>query len=130
MQYTLPPDGQTSEMFWDAQDRAYGSVYVECRCGIDHYAVDTRNLYGDDPEFPEESDTVRHHGDCVSIGHFEFIGQTFVYGCEGCSKVLRRYEDFIWSERETIRNYLKIRIDQQKKWADQEHLKNLLSGIE
>jgi hypothetical protein len=29
-----------------------------------------------------------------------------------------------------MRNYLRIRIAQEKKWADQEHLKNLLAGIE
>jgi len=135
MQYTLPNDGITSEMFYDAQERAYGGVYVECRCGIQHYAVDSRYRYDweDNVEFPKETSEgnyqVKHHHDCDSVGHFEFIGQQFVYGCDGCSKYLRRYEDFIWQERDTIRNYLKIRIDQEKKWADQEHLKNILAGI-
>jgi len=127
--YVKPENGKCSEMFWDAQDRAYGGVYVECRCRIDHYAVESFYMDEDDPPFPPESDTVRHHGDCDSIGHFEFIGQTFVYGCDSCSQYLRRYEDFIWAERDTIRNYLKIRIDQEKKWADQEHLRNILAEI-
>ena len=135
MQYTLPSDNTVSEMFWDAQERAYGGVYVECQCGVQHYAVDSRyaHEYDEDALIPEESDEgdykVKHHHDCDSVGHFEFIGQQFVYGCDGCSKYLRKYEDFIWAERDTIRNYLKIRIDQEKKWADQEHLKNLLAGI-
>ena len=135
MQYTLPSDGTTSDMFLDAQDRRYGSYYVECRCGTQHYAVDSRYRYSweDDTDTPPESDEgnykVKHHHDCDSIGSFEFIGQTFVDGCEDCSKYLRRYEDFIWAERDIIRSYLKIRIDQEKKWAEQEHLKNILAGI-
>lgn len=135
MQYTLPSDGTTSEMFYDAQERAYGGIYTECRCGTQHYAVDSR--YIEEWEFPavippesNEGDfKVQHHHGCDSIGHFEFIGQNFVYGCDGCSKYLRRYEDFIWAERDTIRNYLKIRIEQEKNWAEQEHLKNILAGI-
>lgn len=134
MQYTLPSDGTTSEMFYDAQERAYGGVYTECRCGITHYAADSRYLYEyDGEEIPDETDEgdfpVKHHHDCDSVGHFEFLGQNFVYGCDGCSKYLRRYEDFIWAERDTIRNYLKIRIEQEKNWAEQEHLKNILAGI-
>lgn len=135
MQYTLPSDGTTSKMFYDAQERAYGGVYTECRCGIQHFAVDSRYMYDNEDEFsvpPETNDggfPVKHHHDCDSVGHFEFLGQNFVYGCDGCSKYLRRYEDFIWAERDTIRNYLKIRIEQEKNWADQEHLKNILAGI-
>lgn len=135
MQYILPSDGKSSEMFWDAQECAYGSCYVECRCGIQHYAVDSRYRYSweEDIEIPEETNEgdfkVKHHHDCDSVGQYEFIGQTFVYGCDSCSTYLRKYEDFIWRERDTIRNYLKIRIDQEKKWADQEHLKNILAGI-
>lgn len=136
MQYTLPDDKKTSEMFYDAQTRGYGGVYVECRCGIQHYAMESRYLYQyeeDEFNIPPETDEgdfkVKHHYDCDSVGYFDFVGQTFVYGCESCSENLRRYEDFIWAERDTIRNYLKIRIDQEKKWADQEHLKNVLAGI-
>lgn len=135
MQYTLPIDGAASEMFYAAQERAYGGIYVECGCGIEHFAVDSRYAYeyDEDALIPEECDTdtrkIKHHRDCDSVGHFEFVGQQFVYGCESCAKRLRKYENFIWEERDTIRNYLKIRIDQEKKWADQEHLKNILAGI-
>lgn len=135
MQYTLPSDDTASEMFYDAQERAYGGVYAVCRCGIDHYAVESRYIrdHEDKDSIPPESNEgtfpVKHHYECDSVGHFEFIGQNFVHGCDGCSKYLRKYEDFIWQERDTIRNYLKIRIDQEKKWSDQEHLKNILAGI-
>lgn len=131
MQYVLPDDKQTSEMFYDAQERGYGGAYVECRCGIQHYAVNFHQYYEEDiPEETDEGDyKVKHHHDCDSVGYFEFVGQSFVYGCDGCSAYLRRYEDFIWQERDTIRNYLKIRIDQEKRWADQENLKNILAGI-
>ena len=131
MQYTSPNKDTASEMFFDAQERGWGSCFVECRCGVQHYAVDWHRDY--EENIPDETDEgdfpVKHHHNCDSIGYFEFIGQHFVYGCEGCSKYLRRYEDFIWQERNTIRNYLKIRIDQEKKWADQENLKNILAGI-
>ncbi len=135
MQYVLPSDGETSEMFFDAQAHGFGGPYVECRCGIQHYAVDSRYIYQyeEDGAIPPETNTgtflVKHHHNCDSIGHYDFVGQSFVYGCEGCSKTLRKYEDFIWAERDTIRNYLKIRIEQEKKWADQEHFKNILAGI-
>ena len=135
MQYTLPDDNTTSEMFWDAQDRGYGGFYVECRCGIQHYAVDSewRSSHEDEEPVPGETNEgdfkVKHHHNCDSVGHYTFIGQNFVYGCNGCSMYLRKYEDFIWAERDTIRNYLKIRIDQETRWADQEHLKNILAGI-
>ena len=135
MQYTLPCDGKSSEMFWDAQDRGFGGVYVECQCGTQHYAVDSRYRAWADTDIEPPAETnegdfkVQHHHDCDSVGHFEFIGRQFVYGCDGCSKHLRKYEDFIWQERDTIRNYLKIRIDQEKKWADQENVLNILAGI-
>jgi len=135
MQYTLPTDGKTSEMFWDAQARAYGGTYTECHCGISHYAVDSRYIYQyeEDGKIPDQTDVgdfkVRHHYACDSVGHFEFIGQNFVYDCEGCSTYLRKYEDFIWNNRDSIRRYLKIRIDQEKKWADQEDLLNKLADI-
>lgn len=45
--------------------------------------------------------------------------------CNGLS----RYETFIWAERETIRKYLKVRIEQEHEWAQQELTKNRLMGI-
>lgn len=125
-----------SEMFWDSLANGYGGVYTECRCGTQHYAVESRYLSSDEecgetipPETTEGDFKVKHHHNCDSIAHYDFIGQNFVYGCDGCSAYLKRYEDFIWQERNTIRNYLKTRIDQEKKWSDYEHMCNVIAGI-
>ena len=133
MQYVFPIDGSTSDMFWDSQAHAFGNLHVECRCGIQHFAINSRYIEPEDEPIPDEIDTgdyrVKHHFDCDSIQSARFVGQVLVRECVGCSEFLRRYEDFIWNERDTIRNYLKMRIDQEKRWADQEHMKNILAGI-
>lgn len=106
----LPKDGNASNMMWDA-GLGGGGPWVHCSCGKDH-------------SIPEDDE------DCYDM--FEYIeldGQLFVYDCEGCAKKLARYENFIWRNRDTIRRYLKIRIDQEKAWADQEHLLNTLADI-
>jgi hypothetical protein len=111
--YILPPNGQASEMMWDAGLGGAGPS-VDCSCGVEHY------LPCDD------------NGDYDSADNFEYIhldGQTFLYTCDGCSKKLAKYENFIWNNRNHIREYLRIRIDQEKNWADQEHLINVLKGI-
>lgn len=108
-QYTKP-DGKASEMLWDA-GQGGGGPYVHCSCGVDHSQTDE--------EFEE-------------LGGFRYIelaGLIFVEDCEGCGKNLLRYENFIWNNRDTIRRYLKTRIDQEKAWADQEDLLNKLAGI-
>ena len=104
--YTEPTD-RASDMMWDA-GLGGGSPYVHCSCGKDH-------------SVPEDSDD--------SFGYIELAGMLFVYGCEGCAKSLLKYEKFIWSNRNHIREYLKIRIDQEKAWADQENVLNVLAGI-
>lgn len=59
----------------------------------------------------------------------EINGRQFVEGCNGCSIELGKYEQFIWNNREYIRDYLKIRGDQEKAWSDQEQLLNTIAGI-
>ena len=54
-------------------------------------------------------------------------GRTFVVDCP-CNG-LRKYEDFIWDNRDAIREYLKVRIEQEARWAEQEVLLNKLAGI-
>ena len=91
-----------------------GGPWVHCSCGKDH-------------SVPCDED-----GDYNSEDSFEYIeldGQLFVYECEGCEKKLLKYEFFIWKNRDMIRRYLKTRIDQEKKWADQEHMLNQIAGI-
>lgn len=112
MNYVLPPDDEASAMMWHA-GRGGGGPWVHCRCGKDH-------------SVPEEE---YEENDYEAFEYIELDGQLFVEGCEGCDKKLRRYEDFIWSNREHIRAYLKTRIEQEKKWADHESLMNTLAGI-
>ena len=112
-QYTLPSGKQASEMMWDACMGGAGP-WVHCACGKDH-------------SLPADED-----GDFDSGEMFEYSeidGQLFVYDCDGCKTKLSKYENFIWRNRDNIRRYLKIRIDQEKAWADQEHLANTLAGI-
>lgn len=110
-QYTKPDDNsRASKMMWVA-GRGGGGPWVHCSCGIDHSQTDE--------EFEE-------------LGGYRYIelgGLMFVEGCDGCEKNLLKYENFIWYNRHTIRDYLKIRIDQEKAWADQEDLLNKLAGI-
>lgn len=111
--YIRGQDDQASEMMWDA-GMGGGSSYVHCSCGKDHSMAEDLT--------DEEYDT-------EYFGYIELDGQTFVYGCEGCAAKLRRYENFIWNNKDTLRRYLKIRIDQEKMWADQQHLLNILADI-
>ena len=106
-QYTLPNDKKASDMMWDA-GLGGGGPWVHCSCGKDH-------------SVEEDSDD--------SFEYIEMDGMLFVYDCEGCAGKLFKYENFIWRHRDHIRRYLKIRIDQEKAWADQEHLKNVLADI-
>ncbi len=124
--YTKQID-RVSEMFLDAlKYTGGGSTHVYCNCGIDHYGTDTTHCdYDEDFKFPEESDTVKHH-DYESVYFYLIEGRSFVHDCEGCMQYLRRYEHFIWNERDIIRNYLKIRIDQELQWAQQETVLNKL----
>jgi hypothetical protein len=114
MQYTKPSDNKASNMMWDA-GLGGGGPWVHCSCGKDHTL---------DPDLTEEE-----YDAADNFEYIELAGELFVYGCDGCNERLRRYENFIWGNRDTIRRYLKIRIDQEKAWADQEHLKNVLADI-
>lgn len=106
MQYTKPTD-KASQMMRDAA-MGGGGPWAHCSCGKDH-SVDNEDL------------------DCLHYS--ELDGQIFVDDCEGCQKKLFKYENFIWNNRDTIRRYLKTRIDQEKAWADQEDILNKLAGI-
>jgi len=111
-QYTLGQNGEASEIMWDA-GMGGGGPYVHCSCGKDHSVP---------PAEDEENDY-------ESIGYINLGGHVFVHDCDGCKISLARYENFIWENREHIRCYLKTRIEQEKIWADQEHLLNILAGI-
>ena len=113
-QYTKQDNGQASDMMWDAGQGGAGP-WVHCSCGVDHAL---------DPDLSEEE-----YDASESFEYIDMDGQLFVYDCKGCAERLLKYEKFIWNNRNHIRRYLKIRIDQEKAWADQEHLINVLSNI-
>ena len=114
VQYTKRSDDKATDMMWDA-GLGGGGPYVYCSCGKDHSLP------------PDLSDDEYESADCFY--YIELDGMLFVFDCEGCKVKLRRYENFIWNNKDTIRRYLKIRIDQEKAWAEQQHLLNVLSGI-
>lgn len=112
-QYVRGQPGKASAMMWDASMGGAGP-WVVCSCGKEH-------------SLPCDAD-----GDFDSSEMFEYVeldGMMFVYECDGCKIKLNKYEEFIWKNKDTIRRYLKIRIDQEKAWADQEHLLNILADI-
>jgi hypothetical protein len=113
-QYTRDDGVEASQMMWDA-GRGGGGSYVYCQCGKEH-------------SFPPDL-TDEEYDAAERFGFIELDDKTFVYGCEGCAKKLLKYENFFWQSRNHIRQYLKIRIDQEKIWADQEQLLNILAGI-
>lgn len=114
MQYIKGDGNMASGMMWDS-GMGGGGPWVHCSCGKDHSLPD---------DLTDEA-----YDDADSINYIELDDQQFVYGCEGCAKKLARYENFIWQNRDHIRRYLKIRIDQEKAWADQEKLLNDLAGL-
>lgn len=129
---------QASEMFMDA-GQGGGGPWVECLCGKSHFALraDWSDFDEDDLEedaneegfkIPPEDENTVHHVD-EYVYYITFNGQQAVTNCEGCRTKLKRYEDFIWEQRDIIREYLRIRIKQEKDWADYETTKNVLAGI-
>jgi hypothetical protein len=98
-------------MMWRA-GRGGGGPWVHCSCGKDHAS---------DPEVDDEA--VRLYE------YIELDGMLFVNGCPGCNSRLAKYEHFIWNNRQVIRDYLRVRIEQEKRWADQEHMLNIVAGI-
>lgn len=114
-QYTLPRDGRASDMMWDSC-RGGASSWIHCDCGIEW----------NPPEELEEADP-------AGYDWFRFVevdGRTFVEDCAECCAKLARFEQWIWNNRELIRDYLRVRVDQQLKWAEQERLLNTIAGFD
>ena len=114
-QPVIPKDGTASSMMWDAC-QGFGSTMVTCSCGINWQ----------DEDFDYESDD---YEDCETFYFVELDGRHFVSECDGCKTNLKKYEDWIWHNRDAIRDYFKIRINQELKWAEQEKLLNTIAGI-
>lgn len=111
-QFTRPDPDRASAMMWDACSGG-GSAWITCRCGTDWY----------DRKLDEDDDPIYYR-------YVELAGHVFVEDCEGCSRELARYENWIWNNRNEIRDYLKIRVDQQLRWAEQEQLLNRIAGVD
>jgi hypothetical protein len=136
-----------SDMFVDSIGFGVGSADMECGwCGRMHLCPDTdydppdyddTNSIKDDrrwfAEYCEDErkknpDGVILHYNTDGISGKQLNGINFVVGCP-CNG-LSRFETFIWQERNTIREYLKSRINQEYEWAQQEKTRNVLAGIE
>lgn len=135
-------DVAPSKMFKDAiyQKSGFGSDEMTCDwCGRLHLCPDADHHLADDDEglgwtkYCEEEQknnpdgVVLHHGYDAISGR-DFNGQLFVVECP-CNG-LGRFERFIWAERDTIREFMKVRIDQELEWAEQEKLKNKLANMD
>lgn len=112
--YKMPNEKEASDMFWDAL-RGGGSSWITCDCGTEWK-----------PDNPEEDDEDTYY----YYRYVELEGRTFVEDCDSCCAKLAKYEQWIWNNRHEIRDYLKIRVDQHFKWAEQEKLLNSISGID
>ena len=130
-------ENKPSQMFVDSL-KGGGASSIYCNCGRMHYAPS--NLYDSDDE-DDYTDMLndalaeqKKNPDGVVINYeddFVFAkdidGKTFVVDCP-CNG-LTKYENFIWANRNAIREYLKVRIAQEALWAEQEVVKNKLAGI-
>lgn len=98
-----------------------GGTFIDCTCGREHYAIDADHLVSnwDDGDFDEEKfratlierakedpdGTILHH-DTDSVYYVMIDGQPVQPECP-CN-TLRRYEDFMWSNRGLWKKYLTL----------------------
>jgi len=133
-------DDKPSDMFLDAMsEMGVGSDEIECTfCGRMHYAPNAEWHLADDDEglswrehceneYKANPEGVILHYDCDGISGREMNGFMFVLCCP-CNG-LQRYEKFIWAHKDTIRNYLKRRIEYEYQIAQQQLTLNKLAGI-
>ena len=116
-------DTPPSEQF-ELAFRGSGSLVVNCEfCGRVHFAdsvyagdwesEELENLRKDATENPDQY--IGWEYDSVTWGYLN--GQQYVHGCP-CNEA-RRYEEFIWSHRFGIAEYLKLRSEIEQLEADQ-----------
>lgn len=123
-----------SDLFISTLDGG-GSASVECQCGILHLCPDNSNYdFDDEPgswkTYCEEEHKNHPKKVALSYGYDsvsfkEIDGKQYVYDCK-CWNTLTRYENWIWSNRQLIRDYLKLRVDRELELAEQEKLLNIL----
>lgn len=129
-----------SDLFVRSIQNGHGSPDMECGwCGRMHLCP-TSDSYRQDEDggkgweeecveqHKENPEGVILHWDWDHVMGYALNGINFVEDCP-CNG-LSRYETFIWAERNTIREYLKKRIDLEYDLAQQEKTKNKLAGID
>lgn len=126
-----------SNMFLDSLSGG-GTSSIICSCGRMHYA--TNDSYDCDEEDDSQSmldcalEEQKKDPDGVIINFKddfvhtkEIDNKIFVVDCP-CNG-LRRYEEWMWNNRNTFREYFVKRVNQEAIWAEQEKVKNKLAGI-
>lgn len=129
-----------SDMFINAMSEGgAGNDELECGwCGRLHLCPDNEYADRDDEdrkdfkEYCEDEHKKNPEGVILHYGYDavegkELNGILFITDCP-CNG-LSRFEKFIWNNRNTVRNYLKVRIEQEHQWAAQELTLNKLTGI-
>lgn len=135
-------DKKPSEMFLNSLSGG-GQRSIECGCGRMHYATLCEDEFveineGEDTYsdylYREARDHQKNNPDGViieteysSIGYKELNGQLWVDECP-CNR-LSIYEIFIWADKNSIRKYLKDRIDDEYRLAQEQLTLNVLAGI-
>lgn len=135
-------DKKPSEMFINSLDGG-GSHFMTCGyCGRDHYCPDSDHIYrgdeedaGDYEDYLQEAlkaqkadpDSVVIHYGVDFVSAKDLNGTAFVLECP-CNG-LAKYEAFIWDSKDSIRKYLKVRIEQEYQWAQEQLTLNKLAGI-
>lgn len=134
---------EPSDLFIDAVSGCggHGSYEMECNwCKRQHFCPENQWAWDGteeetegfkkyaEAEYEKNPEGVVLHYDTDSISGVLVNGINFVLCCP-CNG-LRRYETFIWTHRNMIRNYLKKRIDQETDFALQERSLNKLAGLD
>ena len=94
--------------------------------GVSDEEAEQHRLYCEQEYQRNPAGVVLHPGCDAVIGRY-LSDTLFVLDCP-CNG-LRRFENFIWNNRNTVRNFLKVRIEQEHAWAEQELTLNKLAGI-
>ncbi len=126
-----------SKMFFKTL-KSSGSSSVHCNCGRTHYAP--ANLYDSDDEndYQNMIDSALEEQKKDPTGVVIDFDNEFIYAYTLDNKIfvencpcngLRKYEEWMWNNRQIFRDYIKSRAAQEAIWANEETVLNKLSGI-
>jgi len=131
-------DEKPSEMFINALS-GYGIGSSDLTCGwcnrlhlcpdASHYRDEEDGTWKGycEEEYQNNPAGVVLHYECDAISAHEINDILFVIDCP-CNG-LARYETFMWNHKDTFRNYLKVRIEQEHRWAEEQLTLNKLAGV-